>query len=194
MLREEIECGNTGVGEDRLMEKTRNFEAENSALRTLLTRWRNLACLLPSTSDIHRLIDETDALTPTGQGERGLAESKKAITVRITREPEPSTVWYYGLVGETFQVYEWGKDWVLAEDLDGGPESPWRHIAKMDAEVLPPQPTKSQARRLAIQTGEGLAKMECKHSFIHFPEDPEGVLQCRFCHEVAPETMEGSNA
>lgn len=40
------------------------------------------------------------------------------------------------MIGETFEVYDNGRDYVLAEDYDRGHSAMWLHIAYDDAVVV----------------------------------------------------------
>lgn len=58
--------------------------------------------------------------------------AKQVRIVSVT----PSEAWYTGLVGEIFNVYRWGRDFVLAEDYDAGQSAIWRHIEADDAVLV----------------------------------------------------------
>jgi hypothetical protein len=44
-----------------------------------------------------------------------------------------SSYWYADLLGLSFEVYDDGRGYVLAEDYDLGRNAPWRHIVYDDA-------------------------------------------------------------
>ena len=59
----------------------------------------------------------------------------KEYIVEITKNIEPPA-WYANGVGEQFNVYWRGRDYVLAEDYDVGGYAPWRHIEPSDCKIV----------------------------------------------------------
>lgn len=61
----------------------------------------------------------------------------KSVRVRIVKAKLPS-YWYAGIIGEEIDVFipDDGKDYVLWEDHERGPNGEWRHISSGDCEIL----------------------------------------------------------
>jgi hypothetical protein len=55
------------------------------------------------------------------------------MEVRIIKSSTQES-WYSDLIGEVFEVKEWGGDYVLMEDYKNGFNYIWRHISKYDCE------------------------------------------------------------
>lgn len=67
--------------------------------------------------------------------------TEKKLTVTITKD-HPAPCWYNGLIGETFEVIDLGRDYVLAEDYPD--RTCWHHIDKTDCE--PQTPTNAETK------------------------------------------------
>lgn len=65
---------------------------------------------------------------------------KEALLVRITGWSSPPC-WYAGREDEVFEVYPLGRDFVLKEDFDRGPDAIWRHIDRCDCVEVDPDLT-----------------------------------------------------
>lgn len=57
------------------------------------------------------------------------------LLVKITGS-ESWRAWYAHKVGQHFEVYDRGSDFVVAADYDKGPNAPWSWIEKVDCVVV----------------------------------------------------------
>ena len=57
------------------------------------------------------------------------------LRVKITGS-KSRRAWYAYKVGQSFDVYDRGRDFVVAADYDKGADAPWRWIEKVDCVVV----------------------------------------------------------